>query len=152
MTPKEYLRQYRDALARAERYRERIDQIEETLGITGSSEDGMPRGTTTSNPTAAAAVDLADKKARLNAQLLHAEQIRQKIEDQIDAVEGAGYQELLRARYLRGSSWAEVTESVSRVQGREYGEDHVRGRMHGEALARFGEMFGPLERFSCYIE
>lgn len=143
MTPKEYLRQYRDALARAERYRERIDQIEETLGITGFDSDGMPRGTQTSDPTAQQAVQLASRKEKLREQLLKAEEVRQKIEGQIDAMEGAGHQELLRARYLQGLSWSGVTDAVAWKTGREYTEVHVRGLMHGEALRQFEERFGP---------
>ena len=136
MTTKEYLSQYREAQHRADRLRERLEQIQSGIG-SRSADDGTPRGSRTSHPTEASAIRIVEARERLEDALIYAGQIQQQIADEIERVDGVLYQDLLFARYVQGSGWNGVTAYVSRYRDKPYREEHVRGYMHAEALRRF---------------
>ncbi len=139
MTAKEYLSQYREARAKVDRYRERIEQITESIDSMSMRYDGMPHGRNISSSTEKKAIKLAEAKTKLSDMVISAELIRQEIADEIEKVEGHTYKDLLYARYIKTMTWVEVTDYVSRYRAERYDEKHVRGYMHAEALKKFSE-------------
>lgn len=139
MTAKEYLLQYREARAKVDRCRERVEQITESIGSISISYDGMPHGKTVESKVEREAIRLAEAKRRLEEVVIDAELVRQQIADDIEMVDGYTYKDLLYARYIKTMSWVEVTDYVSRYRGERYDEKHVRGYMHAEALRKFAE-------------
>ena len=125
--------------AKIRRFQERLQQIAASIENTGGNSDGMPRGTSISDPTRERAIRLIEAQDRLRAMIVEAETVRQRISDEIERVDGVAYQELLYSRYILGLSWSGVTERVSLLRDRPYDEVYVRGRMHSDALIRFRE-------------
>lgn len=139
MNTKEYLRQYRTLCGQVERYKERIGQIEASLNKSLEL-DGMPHGTSTSNPTQDTAIRLATIRTKLQTALIEAEFTRQTIAEEIEKVEVSTYRELLYSRYILLLNWEEVTDRVSIGRRERYDSKHIRGYMHGQALREFEEV------------
>lgn len=139
MTTKQYLQQYRNATHRANRYRERIAQIESTLQSVNL--DGLPRGTNTGDPTMRAAVSLATLKEELKAAEIEAQTLAQRIADQIERVPDEKSRELLFCRYVLLMKWEDVARSLNKFRPfQEYELKHVIGYLHRKALADFEEV------------
>lgn len=136
MTTKEYLMQYRILVGRIRRYRERIEQIEASLQKPLQL-DGMPKGTTTGDPTSTTAIKLAEIHDRLKKSADESELLRETIADEIEAVNNPIYQELLYSRYILCLTWEEVTDRVSRGRKDRYELKHVMGYLHGNSLKAF---------------
>lgn len=141
MNTKEYLRQYRTLCGQVERYKERIEQIEASLNKSLEL-DGMPHGTSTSNPTQDTAIRLAMIRSKLQTALIEAEFTRQTIAEEIEKVEVSTYRELLYSRYILLLNWEEVTDRVSIGRRERYDSKHIRGYMHGQALREFERIKG----------
>ena len=141
MNTKEYLRQYRTLCGQVERYKERIEQIEASLHKSLEL-DGMPHGTSTSNPTQDTAIRLAMIRSKLQTALIEAELTRQTIAEEIEKVEVSTYRELLYSRYILLLNWEEVTDRVSIGRRERYDSKHIRGYMHGQALREFERIKG----------
>lgn len=137
MTAKEFLNQYKAALFRVRRCRERLEQIAASSEGTGGRADGMPRSGAISKPTETNAIRLATTKQRLERMIVEAEEIRQTVADAIERVPDPIHQELLYARYVKGLDWGGVTIRVSSLRDRPYDESYVRGRLHANALREF---------------
>ena len=134
MNTKEYLRQYRTLCGQVERYKERIEQIEASLNKSLEL-DGMPHGTSTSNPTQDTAIRLATIRTKLQTALIEAEFTRQTIAEEIEKVE-------VSTRYILLLNWEEVTDRVSIGRRERYDSKHIRGYMHGQALREFERIKG----------
>lgn len=139
MNVKGYLLQYADLKRKADRYRERIANIENTLK--GVNLDGMPRGTTPGDPTKNAALNLALLKEQLKDASVEAEQMAQEISENIEKMPTAKYKELLFDRYILFMTWEKVSTEMNYFRnGREYEVKHVTGYMHSQALRELEEV------------
>lgn len=139
MNAKKILLQYADLIKKAERYRERINTIEDTLK--GINLDGLPRGTTPGDPTKNAALNLALLKEQLQAAEIEAQTKAQQIEAAIEQMKTPKYKELLHSRYIMRLSWPKVAQRLDTFRpGREYEVKHVSGYMLGQALREFEEV------------
>lgn len=139
MNVKYYLQRYRKAKERAERYRERIAQIENTLK--GVNLDGMPHGTNLSDPTQTAALNLALLKEQLQFAVLESEKTCQEIAANIEKVENPQFCELLYCRYILLLSWNDTAERLrTRRLGSDYDVKYVCGDMHRRALSAMYEV------------
>ena len=136
MTTKEYLKQYRTFCGKIERYNERIEQIEASLQKSLEL-DGMPRGSSTGNPTQDTAIKLATIRSQLQASIIEAEFLRQTIAEEIEEMETATYKELLYSRYILLLTWEDVTDRVSAGRKDRYDSKHIMTYMHGQALREF---------------
>lgn len=139
MNAKEYLLQYKTALARAERYKERITKAENVLK--GVNLDGMPRGTATGDPTKNAALSLAILRQQYGMALIDAEQIAGEILANIEKVKDEKSRTLLYSRYIRLLPWDKVAERLDAFRpGKEYEIKSVIGYMHPKALRELEEV------------
>lgn len=139
MNVKYYLLRYRKSKERAERYRERIAQIENTLK--GVNLDGMPRGSNLSDPTKTAALNLALLKEQLQIAVIEAENTCQEIAAQIERMPTPQFCELLYSRYILLLSWNDTAERLrERRKGSDYDIKYVMGDMHRRALNEFSEV------------
>lgn len=139
MNAKSYLLKYRKAKERAERYRERIARIENTLK--GVNLDGMPRGTSLSDPTQTAALNLTLLKEQLKMSVVEAEKTCQEIACSIEKVPTPQFCELLYSRYILLLSWEATAERLrKRRKGADYDVKYVMGDMHRRALNEFEEV------------
>lgn len=139
MNVKYYLQKYRKAKERAERYRERIARIENTLK--GVNLDGMPHGTSLSDPTQTAALNLALLKEQLQFAVIEAERTCQEIAGQIEKVKNPQFCELLYCRYILLLSWNDTAERLRQKRlGSDYDVKYVCGEMHRRALIAFYEV------------
>lgn len=136
MKTKDYLNQYKDLAGRIERDQERIEQIEASIQKSIDL-DGLPHGTGTSDPTKDTALKLVEIRARLKANVIEAEYLKQTIADEIERVRNPQYKELLYSRYIKRLTWEDVTDRVSRGRKERYDSKHIRGYMHGQALREF---------------
>ena len=113
MTAKDFLRQYEYAVKRIRRLEEEYEA--ETLLIDAvrsvSDNDGMPHGSGISKPTEEKAVRLADKKLRLIQARLDAIEIRQRLFDFVDQIDG-DEGEVLYRRYVKLELWREVAAEM----------------------------------------
>ena len=136
---KTYLLKYKRLKLRAERYRERIAQIENTLK--GVNLDGMPHGTNLSDPTKTAALNLALLKEELNFAMVEAEATCQQIAAQIEKMPTPQFCELLYSRYILFLSWNETAARLRyKRPGSDYDIKYVMGDMHRRALNEFSEV------------
>lgn len=136
---KTYLLKYKRLKLRAERYRERIAQIENTLK--GVNLDGMPHGTNLSDPTKTAALNLALLKEQLNYAIIEAEQTCQQIAAEIEKVPTPQFCELLYSRYILLLSWNDTAARLrNKRPGSDYDIKYVMGDMHRRALIEFSEV------------
>lgn len=139
MNAKYYLLRYRKAKERAERYRERIAQMQNTLK--GVNLDGMPHGTNLSDPTKTAALNLALLKEQLEYSVIEAEKTCQEIAEKIEKVQNPQFCELLYSRYILLLSWNDTAERLrERRKGFDYDVKYVCGDMHRRALMEFSEV------------
>ena len=138
MNAKYYLLRYRKCKEKAERYRERIAQIENTLK--GVNLDGMPHGTNLSDPTKTAALNLALLKEQLNYSIIEAEQTCQQIAAEIEKVPTPQFCELLYSRYILLLSWNDTAERLRIRRNCDYDIKYVMGDMHRRALIEFSEV------------
>lgn len=139
MNAKAYLRQYADLVRKIERYKERIEGIENVLK--GINLDGLPHGSSIGDPTKNAALNLALLEEQLQLAILEAEQTRQEIADNIEQMPTQKYKELLFDRYLLLMRWEDVTDEMNFFRrGKEYEMKHVMGYMHGKALKELREV------------
>ena len=113
MTAKDFLKQYEYAVKRIRRLEEEYEA--ETLLIDAvrsvSDNDGMPHGSGISKPTEEKAVRLADKKLRLTKARLEAIEIRQRLFDFVDQIDG-DEGEVLYRRYVKLELWREVAAEM----------------------------------------
>lgn len=138
MKTKEYLSQYKAMKGRIDRYKDRIQMVENVLRSVNL--DGMPRGTKTGDPTKNAAINLALLKDQYGMAILEAEAFCAKITAEIERVPDEKCRELLFARYIRLESWQDITIRMDRYRpGREYELKSVIGYMHPKALRMFEE-------------
>ena len=133
MTTKEYLQQYRRLTVRIRQLEEDIRRLEEEIGGTGISNDGMPKGTRISDPTAAYAaqlVELKNRKIRIKAK---AWEKRDEIQAVIDAVEDPVCARLLYDRYILCMKWEEAADDLG------YDMVYVATKLHRRALSKASE-------------
>lgn len=113
MTAKEFLRQYEYADKRVHRLE--IELEEERIMIDAvrslSDNDGLPHGTNITRPTEERAVRLADKSLELIQARLDAVEVRQKVFNIIDQIDGDPG-EVLFQRYILLKRWEEVCLAV----------------------------------------
>ena len=138
MNIKYYLLRYKKNKEKAERYRERIAQIENTLK--GVNLDGMPHGTNLSDPTQTAALNLTLLKEQLNLAILEAEAVCQQIASEIEKMPTPQFCELLFARYVLLLSWNDTAERLRTRRNCDYDIKYVMGDMHRRALIEFSEV------------
>ena len=139
MNTKYYLLRYRKYKEKAERYRERIAQLENTLK--GVNLDGMPHGTNLSDPTKTAALNLTLLKEQLKYAVIEAEAVCQEIAAQIEKVNNPQFNELLYCRYILLLSWNDTAERLrEHRKGADYDIKYVCGDMHRRALIAFNEV------------
>lgn len=114
MTAREFLDQYREADRRARRLKREYEKEQELIDSVRSSADidGMPRGKNISKRVEDRAIRLADKALKLNKARLDAIEIRQRVFDVIQKIEGdAG--EVLYLRYIELMQWTEIQERLN---------------------------------------
>lgn len=141
MNPKTQLLKYRKAKEKAERYRERVAHMENTLK--GVNLDGMPRSGRLSDPTETAALNLLLLKEQLELAVIEAEETCQRIADTIEKVQNPQFCELLYSRYILLLSWEAVAERLrARRIGADYDVKYVDGDMHKRALNAYAEVMG----------
>lgn len=139
MTAKDYLKQYRQAVADAEKlreeYKEQTAQAESIRSALGG--DGMPRSGEVSKRVEADAIRLAEKAEELLQAEVEALRIRQEIERTVRKVKG--FQgDVLRERYinLQGDKlqrWEDVADAVGYSLRRTH-ELHLEGLDQVELL------------------
>lgn len=135
---KQYLQGYRNATNKANRYRERIAQIENTLLAVNM--DGQPRGGGLGDPTMRAAVSLATLKEELKAAEIEAQTLAQRIADEIERVPDEKSRELLFCRYILLMRWEDVARTMNKFRPfQEYETKHITGYLHQKALRDFEE-------------
>lgn len=138
MNVKSYLLRYKKYQDRVNRYKERIAQIEDTMK--GVNLDGMPRGGSLSDPTQIAALNLTLLKEQLGFSIIEAENLCQKIVEEINMMENRQYSELLYSRYILLLPWNDVADRLRARKNKEYDIKYVMGEMHGRALQAFAEV------------
>ena len=114
MTAREFLDQYREADRSARRLKREYEKEQELIDSVRSSADidGMPRGKNISKRVEDRAIRLADKALKLNKARLDAIEIRQRVFDVIQKIEGdAG--EVLYLRYIELMQWTEIQERLN---------------------------------------
>ena len=142
MTPKEYLIQYSRLVERIRQLDEDIAKLEEEIGGTGTKNDGMPRGTKISDPTASFAVQLAEKKARKLEIRAKAWEKRDEIQAVIDSIEDPVSARLLYERYILRMRWRDIAEGLG------YELNYTTMRLHTKALAAVAEKMTVKEGYS----
>lgn len=130
MTAKEFLKQYEYAVRRIRRLEEEyekerilIDAIRST-----SDNDGMPHGSNISKPTEDRAIRLADKHMKLVDAKIEALEIRQKVFDVINNVQGVEG-DVLYEKYINLKSWEDIAKTIG------YSERQI-FNIHGNALQK----------------
>lgn len=109
---KKQLNSYRELRAEHRQIREELEAMETDMGLTGSNYDGMPRGSSTSDPTGRlAGVHLALQE-RYKAQLEKLADGQTVIENMIEGLEPTE-RRLARFRYIDGLSWEDVCEQMN---------------------------------------
>ena len=136
---KTYLLKYKRLKQKAERYRERIAQIEETLK--GVNLDGLPHGSVLSDPTKTAAINLMILKEELGHATVEAEKVCQRIAAEIELMPTPQFCELLYCRYILLLPWEETAARLrNKRPGSDYNTKYVCGDMHRRALEEFREV------------
>lgn len=138
MNAKTYLMKYKKSRLRAERYRERINEIENILK--GVNLDGMPKGYNLSDPTKTAALNLMILKDEYQMAIIEAEALAGEIISKIEKVKNPQFGELLYCRYILLLSWNDVSERLRRQRSKDYDVKYVMGEMHKRALYAFSEV------------
>ena len=114
MTAKEYLKQYERAVKKVKIYEDEYEQ--ESILIDAvrslSDNDGLPHGSGISKPTEEKAIRLADYRMRLIDAKLEAIEIRQKLFDFINSIEGVEG-DVLRERYIYLRTWEEICVEIN---------------------------------------
>ena len=109
MTAKEFLRQYEYADRKVKRLEQELeDELRMLDAIRSASDnDGMPHGHSISRPTEDKALKLADKRQRLVDARLDAVEVKQKVFDVINGIDGIEG-DLLFQRYVKLHKWEEI--------------------------------------------
>ena len=109
MTAKEFLKQYEYADRRAKRlraeYERELEMIDAVRSL--SNNDGMPHGSGTSKPTEDKAIKLVDKRMKYLDKEMEAIEIRQKVFDVVNSIDGVEG-DLLMERYINLRKWEEI--------------------------------------------
>ena len=135
MTTKEYLMQYKDLQMKIARYKERIEMVRNTLK--SLEMDGMPHGTTTGNPTEAAAINLVLLQKEYGKVIKDSERICAEITANIERMPTEKLRILIEMRYIQFRSWNQITEKMSEYRHKEYEPKSVMGYLHKKALREF---------------
>lgn len=136
MNTKEYLLQYKTLMMKAERYKERIQMVENVLK--GLEMDGMPHGTTTGNPTESTAINLALLREQYGMIIVEAETVCAEITANIERMRDEKLRTLLYDRYILFHSWSQITEKMNTYRPwKEYEPKSVMGYLHRKALREF---------------
>jgi len=128
MTAKEYLSQYRRITERIRQIGNEIRRLEDLADSISAENDGMPRGTKTSDRTGSLAVRIADRKAEYSRVLIEAEAKRSEIITVINSVDDPIHSRLLYDRYILGMRWDDIADDIH------YEASHTRTRLHSKAL------------------
>lgn len=124
---KAWLAEYYDkALERRLLEKELKDLEANTNGLGSPNMDGMPRGSSTSDPTAREAVGSVTLQVLYRERLRRIEEEQIKVEEMIEHLT-ARERILMRLRYIKGRGWQEICELMS------YSWTHVH-RIHSDAL------------------
>ncbi len=133
MTEKEFLLRYRKLTEQIRQYELDIIKLEaEIEGLTPNN-DGMPRGSSLSDPTARLAAKLADLKADRLRAVDQAWNARNEIEQAISSIEDVVCSRLLFDRYVLCMTWREVSDDL------QYDPHHVSRYLHKKALKQVRE-------------
>lgn len=125
---KRFLMQYQWQIERVRQLEETIDKINAKIESISLDNDGMPRGSGISDKTGRLAVQLADALTKCEIMIAEAWQIREEIEEVINAVPYVALSLLLYERYINNKNWAEIADKIG------YTETYTRGRLHQKAL------------------
>ena len=98
-------------------------------GLGAVSNDGLPHGSGTSDPTAGTAARAAKIAAELSQKLNECIDLRLQIEQAVNALNEPRERELMRRRYIEGQRWEQVAYEMN------YTLRHVT-RLHGRILQR----------------
>jgi DNA-directed RNA polymerase specialized sigma24 family protein len=114
MTPKQFLRQYQNALHRERALVESIEELKERAMSVKSQLGGEGMPTSKGAWDKMQLVDRAiDKEtSQLCAALLRSQEIREKVQTSINAVKDGRYRELLTLRYIRCRSWERIADDM----------------------------------------
>lgn len=128
MTAKEYLKQYEYAARKAARcrkeYEDEMQRIDAVRSV--SDNDGMPHGSGISKPTEEKAIRLAHMAARWQLAELQAIEVKQRIFQVINMIQGIEG-DVLFGRYIELKRWDEIAEALH------YSTQGIY-RIHGRAL------------------
>lgn len=136
LNAKKYLEQYEDALRRVRQCEEQLAREELSVDAirSASDNDGMPRGTGTSNPTADKAVRLVDKGLNVFKARMEALRVQREIFEvaySIGGVEG----DVLIKRYIDLMDWVDIYPAVK------YSESQTH-RYHRIGLDKVADVIG----------
>lgn len=114
MTAKEFLRQYEYAVKKIARLETELEEEAALIDAVRSvsDNDGMPHGSGISKPTEEKAIRLADKRMRLVNARLEAIEVRQKLFDFIEAIDG-DEGEVLYRRYVKLELWRVIAAEMN---------------------------------------
>lgn len=121
------LAEYYDKALERRQLENELRDLEAQAGSLGSPNmDGMPRGSSTSDPTAREAVGSVTLESLYRERLA---QIKHEQTDVEQLIESLGIREriLMRLRYIKGRGWSEICELMA------YSWTHVH-RIHSSAL------------------
>ena len=136
MTVKEYLKQIRQLDARI---MIALDEVEnyELIVYSVPSPPLTERVQTSTDPDRMTAkiAKLADLRAAANEKANRLIDARAFIISQIERLESPAESELLFRRYVKGEKWEAIAEGMN------YSVEHVKRKLHGNALADFEKAF-----------
>lgn len=134
MTAKEYLQGFYKLGLDVKTIRREIADIEEERDSITVNMDGQPRGSKTSDRTAAVALELVEllekEYERLHALNLKYWNRRLKIAREIRSMDDRLLARILTLRYMQGDTWESIAVEIG------YSYQHT-CRLHGEALRQF---------------
>lgn len=109
-----YLKQYLHIKNQLRRIQEKIDDLEETLGVSGMKISDMPRAHTnvTQHPTEDIAIKLISLKESYQRKYSKALDKMRDIESTIDQIENEQLQDLLYYRYINGLTIETTAEEM----------------------------------------
>lgn len=131
---KHMLHSYRDLEAERRQIAMELEKVEAFMeGPKGTNWDGMPKGSSTSDPILSVVSLHMNLQERYRAKMAELATAQAQIEDMIEALEPLE-RKLFRYRYIEGLTWEEVCVAI----GYSWRQTH---NIHGHALEKILERF-----------
>ena len=131
MTAKQYLLQYRHALAELKcKEAERQSILEKATNISPATEGGTPTAGNVTDKTGRGAVNIAEIDTQIEAEQVRLKQLLSSIRHTISQVSDSSMRNLLTYYYVCGYTWEQTAVEMA------YSYNHVVANLHPAALRK----------------